>query len=239
MRAPAVSSNQICATSRRGLAVRELLLIVAILTVAFGVIVSLARRVRSEAAYSLVQRELLELEDALAAYRRQFHQLPEVPPLVTPVAVATPGAAAASAPASAPAVQAMKLGPDDEASLRERAIIQNRALVRALGVGARGGGADSSPLGAVSAQMFDGSLLLDPWGGPIAYLTSGLPQIGTATGDAPFFFSAGPDGLFLTRDDNVYSYEVLAADRLLDAPAPNPVAGEGAGEPGAAERGSP
>lgn len=238
MGAPATSSNQIRASSRRGLAVRELLLIVAILTIAFGVIVSLARRVRSEAAYSLVQRELLELEDALAGYRRQFHQLPEVPPLVAPAAPAPAGAAApGEVPASAPAAQAIRLGPDDETDLRQRAIIQNRALVRALGVGARGG-ADNSPLGAVSAQMFDGSLLLDPWGGPIAYLASGLPQIGTATGDAPFFFSAGPDGLFLTRDDNVYSYEVLAADRLLDEPAQIPPPGESAAED-SGERRSP
>ena len=54
---------------RRGLALREMLLVIALLTIAFGLMVSLARGVRSEAAHSLVQRELLELEEALAAYK--------------------------------------------------------------------------------------------------------------------------------------------------------------------------
>ena len=108
----------------------------------------------------LVQRELLELEDALAAYIREFQQLPEVPPLL-------------------PADRDGSLGPGDEAWLRQRAMEQNRALVRALGVGARRDGAVDGPLGGVSAMMFDGSALLDPWGGPIACLTTGRPELPT------------------------------------------------------------
>ena len=33
------------------------------------------------------------------------------------------------------------------------------------------------------------------------------PAVGTAPGNHYFFVSAGPDGHFLTRDDNLYSYE--------------------------------
>lgn len=176
----------------RGLAIRELLLIVALLTVAFGLMVSLARRVRAQAAHSLVQAQLLELEDALRQYRLQTGRLPELPLVGWPAGT---------------------LAARDEPLLHAAALAQNRAMVRALGIGALRAG-EQGPLGGVSAMMFDGALLLDPWGGPIAYLPSGQPQIGTATGDAPFFFSAGPDGLFLTRHDNVYSYEVLAAGAM-------------------------
>jgi hypothetical protein len=184
--------------SCHALALRELLLVVALLTVAFGLMVSLARRVRSEAAHSLVQAELLELEDALALYVREYGALPQVTPLV---------------PEGPDGTVLATLSAEDEPRLAARALEQNRALVRILGVGALREDADS-PLGGVSAMMFDGSLLLDPWGGAIAYLPAGRPEIGTATGDAPFFFSAGPDGLFLTRHDNFYSYEVRAADAL-------------------------
>jgi hypothetical protein len=109
------------------------------------------------------------------------------------------------------------MGPEHERLLLENARVQNQALVRALGIGLE---ADerSSTLGGVSAMMFDGSSLMDPWGRPIAYLPAGRPEIGTAAGDLPFFFSAGPDGLYLTRDDNVYSYEVLTAEPEVERP---------------------
>ena len=190
---------------RRGLALRELLLIVALLTIAFGLVVSLTRRVRSEAAFSLARRELLELEDALAAYRRDFGRLPDVPPLVSPPARSTTTTRTA----------APTLAAGDEPLLRERAATTIAAVVRALGIGVRGG-ADAaagslSPLAGLSAMEFDGTTLLDPWGRPIAYLKGGRAEFGIAAGDAPFFFSAGPDGQYLTREDNLYSYEVPAA----------------------------
>ena len=204
-----VARRFIRAHDRRGLALREMLLVIVLLTIAFGLMVSLARGVRSEAAHSLVQRVLLELEDALAAYNRDFAQYPAVHSLV-------------------PADHAGPLGPGDESWLRQRAIEQNRALVRALGVGAREDGANSL-LGGVSAMMFDGSALLDPWGGAIAFLPVGRSEFGTAAHNAPFFFSGGPDGRLLTRQDNVYSYEVLAAEGR----EPEQVTGEAGDGPGA------
>jgi hypothetical protein len=107
------------------------------------------------------------------------------------------------------------MGPEHERLLLENAKVQSQVLVRALGIGVRPEDR-SAALGGVSAMMFDGTSLLDPWGRPIAFLRAGRPEIGTATGDVPFFFSAGPDGLYLTRDDNVYSYEVLTAEPELD-----------------------
>jgi hypothetical protein len=47
----------------------------------------------------------------------------------------------------------------------------------------------------------------DAWGSPIVFMPRQHPAIGMAPADQPFFFSAGPDRLFLTREDNLYSYE--------------------------------
>jgi type II secretory pathway pseudopilin PulG len=68
---------------------------------------------------------------------------------------------------------------------------------------------------AVAARVFAGlplSLynevtLHDPWGSPIVFMPRQHPLVGMAPSDRPFFFSAGPDGKFLSRDDNLYSYE--------------------------------
>lgn len=52
-------------------------------------------------------------------------------------------------------------------------------------------------------------IVCDGWGHPIAYLPAGTTGIGTAPGNRPFFVSPGPDGRFLTQEDNVYSYEQM------------------------------
>jgi hypothetical protein len=49
--------------------------------------------------------------------------------------------------------------------------------------------------------------VLDAWGSPIVYMPSQHEKIGMASGDRSFFFSAGPDRRYLTRQDNLYSYE--------------------------------
>ena len=40
------------------------------------------------------------------------------------------------------------------------------------------------------------------------------PLVGTAPNDRFFFFSAGPDRLYLTQGDNLYSYEDLSLEQL-------------------------
>lgn len=47
----------------------------------------------------------------------------------------------------------------------------------------------------------------DAWGHPVVFMPRQHPAIGMAAGDRFFFFSPGPDGRFLTREDNLYSYE--------------------------------
>ena len=49
--------------------------------------------------------------------------------------------------------------------------------------------------------------LRDPWGNFLIYMRTQHTQVGMAPEDRPFFFSAGPDRRYLTREDNLYSYE--------------------------------
>jgi hypothetical protein len=56
------------------------------------------------------------------------------------------------------------------------------------------------------AALSDG-VLTDPWGTPYVFMPHQNPLVGLAPQDRPFFFSAGPDRRFLSKDDNVYGYE--------------------------------
>ena len=68
--------------------------------------------------------------------------------------------------------------------------------------------------------------LADPWGTPIAFMPRQSPLIGMAPGDRFFFVSAGPDRQFLTRADNVYSYDDPAAPTPPSTdPATRPASG--------------
>ena len=202
---------------RSGLALSELLLVIFALTLLLSLIVSLSRRVRRESAHALAERVLLELDAALTDYRAPdgtAATLPDVLPLF-------PNESASSA------------ATPQEAELRTRALSNNRQIVRLLNVAGRaergdrtggtgltiGGGADDGPavLDTLGLILFDGSTLRDPWGTPVVFMPRGDRRIGTATKDRPFFFSAGPDGRFLSREDNVYSYEVARPDAAEDA----------------------
>src|SRR5947208_2853468 len=50
-------------------------------------------------------------------------------------------------------------------------------------------------------SLYNEVTLHDPWGSPIVFMPRQHPLIGLAPIDKPFFFSAGPDRRFLTRDD--------------------------------------
>jgi hypothetical protein len=60
-------------------------------------------------------------------------------------------------------------------------------------------------------SIYDEATVRDAWGMPIVFMPRMHRQIGMAPGQPWFFFSAGPDRQYLTRDDNQYSYEALGA----------------------------
>jgi prepilin-type N-terminal cleavage/methylation domain-containing protein len=165
----------------------EMLTTVAVLVIVLGLMVSLARDVRTRSAERLTKDLLARLDTLVEQYRRPLRTLPgqqrkiypSVHPLVTPDAA-------------------------DEPKLRDNAAANNRELIRTLKSQTDLAGGEFRDL---SIANYNEVNILDAWGSPIVYMPSQHPLIGMAAGDRSFFFSAGPDRRYLTRQDNLYSYE--------------------------------
>jgi len=165
---------------------------VAVLVIVLGLMVSLARDVRQRSAERLTKDLLHRLDLLVAQYRaRSCKGLPEekakLYPIVHPL---------------------MDAEGTDEAHLRANAMQNNIELVRTLKSQVDLSGTAFSDL---SIANYNEVNILDAWGSPIVYMPHQHPQIGMASGDRSFFFSAGPDRKFLTRQDNLYSYESTPA----------------------------
>ena len=166
----------------------EMLTTVAVLVIVLGLMVSLARDVRTRSAERLTKDLLHRLDLLVAQYRaRSLKGLPEAKVKLYPVVHPLLDSEA----------------PDD-AHLRANAMLNNSELVRTLRSQVDLSGTVFSDL---SIANYNEVNLLDAWGSPIVYMPHQNPQIGMASGDRSFFFSAGPDRKYLTRDDNLYSYE--------------------------------
>ncbi|MDW8261315.1 MAG: hypothetical protein RMJ35_02200 [Phycisphaerales bacterium] len=156
---------------------------VAFLVIVAGLALNLAREVRRQSAETITRELLAGLEQALARYLDvSGGRLPEAPVLIAGDAE------------------------PDSSSLDRRALDNNRAFLRALR--ASGGMEDPESIFArLPRSMYDDLTLRDAWGKPIVLMNRMHPRIGMAVEDKPFFFSAGADRNYLTREDNVYSYE--------------------------------
>jgi hypothetical protein len=171
---------------RKAFTLTEVLVTVGVLIILMGLAVSLAREVRRRSA-DLVTREALgHLERMMIAYEERFGGVPVVPPLIDET----------------------RDPPDlDPVSLSRRARRNNEALIAALLVAGVGFGSDEL-MGRLPGNMYDNHTLRDAWGSPIVFMPGMHPAIGMADDDRPYFFvSAGPDANYLTREDNLYSYE--------------------------------
>ena len=173
---------------RRAFTLIEMLTTVAVLVIILGLMVSLARDVRTRSADRLTKDLLRRLDElvrqdqsrlprTLTAEERQKY--PIVRPLFDPL-------------------------PPEEGHLRENALANNRDLIRCLKSQIDLSGTKFSDL---SIANYNEVNLLDSWGSPIVYMPHQHPLVGMAAGDRSFFFSAGPDRKYLTRQDNLYSYE--------------------------------
>ena len=179
----------------------EMITTVAVLVILLGLMVSLARDVRDRSS-TLVTKDLLRRLDALmAAYAKSAGGVPPVTPLIPPAEGRRPAATSSANPSATTA---------DESVLLRNAVKNNEDFIRAL----RHQGAMSRALFSnLPLSYFDERTLRDAWGNPIVLMPSQHPDIGMAPGDRFFFFSAGPDQRFLTRDDNLYSYETTGEER--------------------------
>lgn len=156
-----------------------MLVTVAILIIILGLMVSLARHVREESARQLTKDVLRRMDDAMSQYLKlDGNKIPEVPAFIP--------------------------GPDvpPEHVLQQNALKNNHAVVQLLQTRRLLDGRFDD----LSISYYDAAAVRDAWGSPIVFMPADHPAVGMAA-KGWFFFSGGPDRRFLTRDDNLYSYE--------------------------------
>ncbi len=164
----------------------EVLTTVCVLIILLGLMVSLARNVRQGSATQITGQILGKLDGLMSAYLlRNGGIAPDIPPLFP-----------TTAPSTRPAFS--------EAALQSAARINNEQVIRLLR-----GQQDlaASAFSDLSIGYYDERTVRDAWGSPIVFMPGQHPAIGMAPRDRFFFFSAGPDRLYLTREDNLYSYD--------------------------------
>jgi type II secretory pathway pseudopilin PulG len=167
---------------RSGFTIVEMLTTIAVLIIVLGLMVSLARHVRDASADQLTKNILRRLDESMAEYiHRHEGMLPDVPLLLEDERE-TPS----------------------ESVLARAALRNNQAFVRALNSeGILSGRFDDLSL---SIAYFDEVHVRDAWGSPIVFMPHMHPAVGM-NARGWFFFSAGQDRQYLTREDNIYSYE--------------------------------
>jgi hypothetical protein len=161
----------------------EVLTTVAALVIVLGLMVRLARDVRHQSAERLTRELLVQLDELMTRYyTTNDRRLPVVPSLID------------------------RPGIVDEPALMQNALHNNHQWVAALRLH---GGLTPAVLGELPIAIYDGTTLRDAWGTPIVFVPAWDPamDLGMAPDDRFFFLSAGPDRRFLTREDNLYSYE--------------------------------
>ncbi|MEO6435344.1 MAG: hypothetical protein ABIP55_06230 [Tepidisphaeraceae bacterium] len=166
---------------------------VAVLVIVLGLMVSLARDVRTRSADRLTTDVLRRLDTLVLQYRvRSLGPLPEAQRRTYPFVPALFDG----------------LNPTDkmldETRLARNAVANNKELIRTLRSQAD---LSQTALADLSIANYTEVHVLDAWGTPVVYMPRHHPSIGMAAGDRSFFLSAGPDRNYLTRQDNLYSYE--------------------------------
>lgn len=171
-------------TRRRGFTLVELLTTIAVLVVVFGLVISLANFVRNTSATELTTTLLRKMEEQLAMYSRRTDGKLPIVAAVDPQQGQT------------------------EEQVGKMARQNNEELVKALSNHAN---LAATAFAELPSSVYDPATgtVRDAWGSPIVFMPQMHPAIGMALDDRPFFFSAGPDRKYLTREDNLYSYEAV------------------------------
>jgi hypothetical protein len=168
----------------------ELLTAVAALVILLGFAISLARLVRRESAESITRFVLVQLDAAVMQYQARSIGAVGLPGEAVPTVLPSES--------QAPGI--------DRERLERLARANSQALVRWLRQ--QNLALNDEVFGELPVALYDDVTLRDAWGSPIVYMPGPHELIGMASRDRPwFFFSAGPDRDYLTRGDNLYSYE--------------------------------
>jgi hypothetical protein len=157
---------------------------IAVLVIILGLMISLARHVRAASADGLTKDVLRRLDVAMAAYVHQYGSIPYVPAFIGDQQV------------------------PPETQLHLSAERNDEGLVRAL----KSAGLLTGRLDDLSIAYYDEARVRDAWGSPIVFMSHMHPAIGMNP-KGWFFFSAGPDRQYLTREDNLYSYDELTVQQ--------------------------
>lgn len=187
-------SSRLEVRSRRGYTLLEMLTTVGAMIIILGLMVSLARSVRSASAQELTKDLLHKLDVLMDQYESRYGTLPAIASFIP------------DNPASM-----------SESTLQHNAYQNNRELVAALRAQV---GLNDQSFGGLPDAIYNDAILRDAWGSPIVYMPGMNPGIGMAPKDRRFFFSAGPDGKYLTQEDNLYSYEEGPAPGKLEGASP-------------------
>jgi len=160
----------------------DLLTTIAALVILLGIAVSLARYVRASSADDLSKDILRRLDEAMARYVRQNNGQPPIAPLL--------------------------IAPDqttiDEGALDRQALVNNQFVLRLL---KSFHVFSEDQFKNLPVSYYDGLTARDAWGSPIVFMPREHAAIGMAA-KGWFFFSAGPDREYGTKQDNLYSYEL-------------------------------
>lgn len=178
-----------------GFTLIEMLTTVAVLIILLGMMVSLARYVRDRSAQQLTRDLLRKIDVLMAQYvERNEGKWPNVGLILTDVAATLPSRSVLADAAVRNNVQWVKvLQTDHDQRLPDQE--------------------DQGPFHDQPFSIYDAKsrTLRDAWGSPVVFMSRQHPLIGLAPSrsgrDQFFFFSAGPDRDYLTREDNLYSYE--------------------------------
>ena len=152
------------------------------MVILFGAMISLSRHVRSGSANDATKELLRLLAGAMDRYVAHNDGRP-------------------------PSLSFVNFSPEsshDPAALARRAEVNNQAVVRLLKQ-SHVFPADSFEI--FSESYYDGATVRDAWGSPIVFMPTMDPAVGMSA-KGWFFFSAGPDRNYLTKSDNLYSYEL-------------------------------
>jgi type II secretory pathway pseudopilin PulG len=188
-----------CAVHSRAYTLVEFFVTIAVLIIVLGLMVDLANRVRRNSADHLT-RQLLQRLAALMENYKQHNggQLPPITPFYASGQVPEePGLQAAARVNNADFVRLLR-GQSDLTHPPTTNPLTAREMLRPP---------PQDVFAGLPLSLYDEVTLHDPWGSPIVFMPHQHPLIGMAAGDNFFFFSAGADGKFLTREDNLYSYE--------------------------------
>jgi hypothetical protein len=157
---------------------------VAVLIILLGLMIDLAGYVRNRSANDLTRQVLAGLDVAMNQYITKYQAMPQPHPFARDSDLN-----------------------EDEDALLQSALENNRDFVAALKADNLLGGDVFSHL---PLSIYDGITLNDAWDTPIVFMPASHAKIGMAPEGKGFFFSAGPDRQYKTREDNLYSYEVSA-----------------------------